>query len=518
MGDLLHTSSDKTFSELHATFGASHPLKEPVLSVHAERTWETPLLFDDIETPDIPVTLLPPPFQAFAAALAEATETASALVVMVIVGVLSVAANKKFKVSPKLGWEEPVNIYTLIGLPPANNKSLVLKQCIQPLIEWEQEQAELQAEDIKRQQSEWKTQTQLIESLRKKVGKQKNAASRQTLIDEITALESQLTEAAVLPSLFANNVTPEALAKLTFQQGGYFAVISDEGGAIETLSGLYSHGQANVDILLKGIDGGDFRISRKDYAFTLNPFLTMLLVVQPAVIQKMAMKYAFCDNGLLERFLYVLPKSNLGYRTHNAPAVPPALQAAFNHQVKAILNLSLSQQALQLLTLSPVAFTCWHDFQATIEIQLRPNGALALCQGWGGKLAGFTLRLAALLHIAEYRDERCIISDKTMQAAVTLAGLLKAHAIAAFSLMRVEQNTEDAKEIFKWIQAQAKPTFTQSELCYAMRNRKISQGDRIAKATAILLARHIIQAERLPTQKPTTLFHVHPQLIKADHA
>jgi replicative DNA helicase len=518
MRDLLQTSSDKTFSELHATFGASQPLKEPVLSVNAKRCWEMPLLFDDIETPDIPVTLLPPPFQAFAAALADATETASALVVMVIVGVLSVAANKKFRVSPKPGWEEPVNIYTLIGLPPANNKSLVLKQCIQPLIEWEQAQTELQAEDIKRQQSEWKTQMQLIESLRKKVGRQKDKMARQCLMDEITALETQLTEPAVLPNLFANNVTPEALARLTFQQGGHFAVISDEGGAIETLSGLYSHGQANVDILLKGIDGGDFRISRKDYAFTLNPLLTLLLVIQPAVMQKMAMKYAFCDNGLLERFLYVLPKSNLGYRTHNAPAVSPALQAAFNQQVKNLLNLPLPKQTTPLLTLSPTAFTCWHDFQASIEMQLRPNGDLAVCQGWGGKLAGFTLRIAALLHIAEYRDERFIISDKTMQAAVTLAGLLKAHAIAAYSMMGGEQSTEDAKEIFKWIQAQAKPTFTQSDLRYALRNRNINQGDRIAKATAILLARHIIQAERLPTQKPTTLFHVHPQLIKEDHA
>lgn len=510
-------SNDKTFSELHATLGTSHPLKESVFQANPDRPWETPMLFDDIETPDIPVALLPPPFQTFAAALAESTETSSALAVMVILGVLSVAANKQFMISPKSGWEESVNIYTLIGLPPANHKSLVLKQCTQPLIEWEQEQASLQAEEIKRQQAEWKTQTQLIESLRKKVGKQKNNLARQTLIDEITMLETQLTEPPVLPSLFANNVTPEALARLTSQQGGRFAVISDEGGTIETLSGLYSQGQANVDILLKGIDGGDFRISRKDYAFILNPFLTILLVVQPTVIQKMAMKYAFSDNGLLERFLYVLPKSKLGYRTHNTPAVAPTLQAAYNQQVKSILNLSLSNQTIQLLTLSPTAFKSWHDFQAAIEVQLRPDGDLALCQGWGGKLAGFTLRIAALLHIAEYSNKELTISDNTMIAAVTLATLLKAHAVAAFSIMRVEQTTEDAKEIFKWIQVHTKPAFTQSELCYAMRNRKISQGDRIAKATAILLARHIIQAERLPTQKPTTLFHVHPTLIKTDH-
>jgi hypothetical protein len=46
-----------------------------------------------------------------------------------------------------------------------------------------------------------------------------------------------------------------------------------------------------------------------------------------------------------------------------------------------------------------------------------------------------------------------------------------------------------------------------------MRNRKISRSDRLHKATAVLLARHILQVERLPTVKPTTVFHVHPQLV-----
>ncbi len=508
--------SDKTLSELHKQYAEQ---AESILSPNtADTQWDNPILFDEIETPELPANLLPQPFNEFATALANATETPEALAVMIILGVIAIAATKRFKVSPKEGWLEPVNIYTLIALPPANHKSLVLKNCMQPLIEWEQEQATLYADEIKRQNSERKTQEQLIDSLRKKISKEKNNAARQKLMDEINEMEVNLSTPSALPVLFANDTTTEALASHTFEQGGRFAIFSDEGGITETLAGLYSNGHANVDILLKGIDGGDLRVYRKDRHFHLNPFLTIVLTVQPSIIQKIATKNAFNGNGLLERFLYVLPKSKLGYRTHDKPAVPASLQIRFNQKIKALLNINALQEnnieQARLLNLSPHAFKIWHEFQTNIESKLRPNGELALCQGWGGKLAGFTLRLAALLHIAEHAEQQLIISESVMHSAVTLANLLIQHAIAAYSLMGIDQPTEDAKEIFQWIQTQAKASLTQSELSYAMRNRKLGKGERLTKAVQILMERNLIKAERLATRKPTTLFHVHPEIIE----
>ena len=34
-------------------------------------------------------------------------------------------------------WVESVNLYTTIALPPGSNKSLVLKRCTAPLVDWE---------------------------------------------------------------------------------------------------------------------------------------------------------------------------------------------------------------------------------------------------------------------------------------------------------------------------------------------------------------------------------------------
>jgi hypothetical protein len=440
--------------------------------------WEPPLFFSDSETSDIPAQLLPGIFGEYAGALATATETPEALTVMVILGVLSIAVTKKFIVSPKEGWQESLNIYTLIALPPANHKSLVIKNCTQPLIEWEYEQKVLKEKDIIEQQSARKSQELKIDVLRKNAAKEKDNQIYQEKLAEIVKLESNLIIPEVLPQLFANDITPESLAHCTFEQGGRFALFSDEGGVTETLAGLYSKGHANVDILLKGIDGGDVRIYRRDKSYRLNPFLTVVLAVQPAIIQKMAAKGAFTGNGLLERFLYVIPRSHLGYRTHDKPAVSTTLQTTFNQKIKSLLNIPPriinGKEVAQMLSLTSSAYKTWRDFQAVVEIQLRSAQTLALCQGWGGKLPGFTLRLAALLHLAEQCDQSLIIAEPTMTTAVKLATLLIDHALAAYSLMGMDQIMEDAKEIFKWIKTlkQKDIPFKLSFIATAMRNRK----------------------------------------------
>jgi hypothetical protein len=483
--------------------------------------WEEPILFDEAETPVISASWLPPLFAEFAAALSHATETPEALSVMTVLGVLSACAAKRFTVSPKMGWEEPVNLYILIALPPGNNKTRVLNSCTQPLVAWEKEQATLLDRKIKEQRAERKNQEKAIELSRIHAAKERDAEKRKKLFQDIVEKELQLTEAPVLPVLFANDATPESLASSAYEQGGRFAVFSDEGGILETLAGLYSHGVANVDILLKGIDGGEIRVRRKDRSFHLNPYLTMVLTVQPTVIQTMAEKRAYLGNGTLERFLYVLPKSKLGYRTHDTPAVSVALQLAYAIKIHDLLNQpplldERGQEQARTLTLSAEAQAAWRKFQLNTEEQLCAEGKLVLCQGWGGKICGFALRIAGLLHIAEADMNDLTITVDTMNNALNIANALIDHAITAFKLMGVEQTTEDAKTILQWILSQKKTSFTKSEITLAMRNKKCGKGSRLAASMNILIERNLISHPiKSPTRKPTTFYYVHPAILSS---
>lgn len=484
---------------------------------HAD-SWDDPILFDEIDTPNIPACLLPGLLGKFAGALALATETPEAMSVMAILGVIATALAKRFVISPKTGWYEPINIYTLIALPPGNHKTFVLKSCTEPLITWEREQTVLQEQEIKRLRSEYKTQEKIIDGLRHKAAKVKDRNEQQQLINEIATQEVSLKEPPALPVLFANDATPESLARSVHEQNGRFAIFSDEGGIIETLAGLYSNGIANIDILLKGIDGGDVRVCRKDHSFHLNPYLTIVLTVQPSVIQTMGERHAYLGNGALERFLYVIPKSKLGYRAHDKPSVSATIQQAYSDRIKSLLDippLLINNQAQPyILTLSPAALALWQVFQTNIEVQLRPEGKLIFCQGWGAKISGFALRIAGLLHVAEYCRQTLIIAENTMADALKIAEALTEHAIAAYGLMGIDQPLQDAKELFKWLIAENRPSFTKTELTYAMRHKKWGKAGRLAKALAILQDRNLISAPiKYMTRKPTTTYFVHPNII-----
>lgn len=481
--------------------------------------WEAPILFDDWETPEIQAQWLPGVFGEWAAALALATETPQALSVMTILGVLSAVLMQRVVISPKPGWFEPINIYTLIALPPANHKSIVLKYCTHPLLTWEKEQEARLSGEIRRLRSERKTQEKLIERLRTEAVKEKNYLEQRKLIEQITELESALTAPPVLPVLFVNDATPESLAMMVHEQGGRLGLFSDEGGLLETLAGLYSQGAANIDILLKGIDGGEMRVRRKDREFSLKPYLTVVVMVQPAIVQQLAEKKAYRGNGTLERFLYVMPHSKLGYRTHSTPPIPEKLQQVYEQRIQFLLQsfLPADQNGVNkpaILTLSVAALAAWRAYQAELEIQLRPGEKFEYYPGWAGKMPGFALRIAGLLHVAEYDTTACVLSETTMLNALAIAKALGDHALAAFGMMGADQSYNDAKIIFRWINTLAQPTFTQSELTYAWRHRKWGS-TRLTKALNVLQERHLIsQPVKVPTRKPTHVYYIHPHLVR----
>ena len=463
---------------------------------------------------------MPNIFGEFAAALSYATETPEALSVMTILGALSAVLMQRVFVSPKANWFEPINIYTLIALPPANNKSFVLNTCMKPLVEWESEQKLRLDGEIRKLRSERRNQEKRIEVLRSKSAKAKTLLEQCKLAEEATALEVELKEIPRFPVLFVNDVTPESLTNEAYEQGGKLGIFSDEGGIFENFSGLYSQGSANIDILLKGIDGGEVRVRRKDRSFSLNPYLTILLAVQPIIISRLAEKKIYLGNGILERFLYVIPKSKLGYRSHNTPPVSTALQQAYRDRMKELLQTFLSSNQKSgadhriILTLNPVALSLWAAYQMELEVQLRPAGKFEHCIGWAGKMSGFVLRLAGLLHIAEHGQDSLLLSENTLQNSIAIAKALGDHALAAFGLMRVDQVHADAQYIFQWFRSLTQTTFTQSELTYACRHKKWGS-ERITKALRILYERHLVSQPIIqPGQfKPTTVYFINPLLM-----
>jgi hypothetical protein len=140
-----------------------------------------------------------------------------------------------------------------------------------------------------------------------------NADNPRELQCEINAREAALPEVPVPPRVFVEDCTPEALALRLWEHGERMAVISDEGGFFDPLTGRYSNGVPNFDIYLKAHSGSPYGVDRKDKTkppLILNrPLLVVVFCPQPDVIAKLSDKPGFLGRGLLARILYVSPKA-----------------------------------------------------------------------------------------------------------------------------------------------------------------------------------------------------------------
>ena len=122
----------------------------------------------------------------------------------------------------------------------------------------------------------------------------------------------------------------------------------------------------------------------------------------------------------MERFLFLLPASPLGYRSLEADPVPHPVSGAYETGLRGMLNWPAPKDdgGRYALKVSEDARQEWLSFAKKIELAMRPGGDLEHMTGWAGKLPGQAARLAAVLHGAEHAHGRpweAPVSLKTMQ-------------------------------------------------------------------------------------------------------
>jgi replicative DNA helicase len=119
-------------------------------------------------------------------------------------------------------------------------------------------------------------------------------------------------------------------ATLLADQKGRLAIISAEGGVFDIIAGRYNGNIPNMDVWLKGHSGDMIRIDRKGRPpeYIRKPALTLGLMIQPEVLKSIAAQRAFRGRGLVARFLYALPVSQVGYRKTGAPPLSETVRTA----------------------------------------------------------------------------------------------------------------------------------------------------------------------------------------------
>lgn len=486
--------------------------------------WEKPLPFESATLPVFPVDALPLRLRRYVSALAEATQTPVDLPAMVVLGMCAGAVARKAVVLVKPGYLEPLNIMSVSVAAPANRKTAVYSAAAAPLEEEERELVERAKPEIANAQAKRAALEESAKGARQDLKQAETDADRAAAEAKLAQALRELARVAVptLPRLLWDDVTPERAAVGMAENGERAIIASPEGGVFDSFLGRYSKdGQANIEVLLKGHAGDTLRVDRlaREPVFLKHPALTLVLTVQPFVIQSLARKPGTLERGLMARLLYSLPTSRVGERDVDAPPVPETVRADYSAIVRALVGLPMpSDGSAAILRLDGEAYARWRAFAAEIEPRLhQEKGDLAAIDGWAGKLVGTVARIAGVLHCAE----RAVagtpldvpIGAGSVDAAVAIGRYLIPHALAAFGAMRGGEHDEDARALLRWLRRREQTRVTVRDVQRGL-SRRFRSAEQVTRAMRTLEERGYVRQSRPEPYARTTAptFDVHPQI------
>lgn len=399
-------------------------------------------------------------------AAAEAFQVPPELPALGALATLSAAALKRVAVRVRTGWREQVALYAAPVLEPGERKTAALGAIAGPLRDFERERERRLAPAIRESQREHADAAARVVALERKAARA--AKGRDGIVDALQEARGHLDklgEPLRVPRLFADDTTPEALARLMANHDGRAAVFSSEGGIFDTLAGRYANGTPNLDLFLKAWDGAeDYYYDRVGMHLRIpSPLLAVCLFVQPDVLAALSLKPGFRGRGLIGRFCFAVPSSRLGARDVDPPPVPDALALAWRSTVERVASLEDRRDQYGALVPSEIeleraALAELLGYAREVEERLRPGGDLRPISDWAGKHVGTVARIAGLLHIADAPgNEARPIPAETLRRALAFGRAMILHAAAAIRLMAggggpaVSPEDRQRRELVSWI-------------------------------------------------------------------
>ena len=470
-------------------------VSEPVVCMD-DLTWGHPWLFGKFNVPELPASLLPCVYGEFADAVSRSTQTPEALAVMLMLSTIATCVQGKFEVSPFDGYTEPLQLWTLTALQSGSRKTTILQKVTAPLTMWETEkyaELELQIRETKKRRDYIQARCRILMN---RAVRAEDPNIKEATFDEIEQLTKSMPPEINAPKLFTADVTPVGLQKLLGENNGRMSIIADEAGIFKGSTGISS--SANVDVFLQGHAGSTIRVDRADRTLVINdPSISFGLTVQNDVITKLTRngKDSLRDTGLLARFMFCIPESIIGTRdVRSTYEVTDTLKNQYHESVKSLLDIpyrTAEDGGKRVLELDKDALDQWYDFYQRIETDLGEAGSLHSISDWGGKLHGETLRIAGLMHVAEFGITKDTISLGTMRNAIAISTILIDHAKLAFDMIGTDPVVDDAKFVFKRIIENRENDFHRSGLHKQMHS-KFLKVDRLKAALGVLAERSLI--------------------------
>lgn len=389
---------------------------------------------------------------------ADAFEVAQAMPASVALSVLSSAALGRVDVNH--GYVEASVLWMLGVAAPGQLKSPVMKQITHPLNEAQQRmikqyelathEYEIELNDRKKKAEDHKDDDEMA------------VVDRAQLLLDVQVME----ESPVYPAKFMlQDTTPEALNRVMAEQNGRLALITPEGSEMQTAMGLRYGQNATLASLLKMFSREDVDVSRmKDDGtyFIKRPALTVSALVQPDMLTDTFNSKQVKSSGFVHRFLmYKQPEDSL-ITDADARGVDPHVALEWEKLVQSIVEVTYPRPVEDSieLGLNEKAAEVFRQYRYGVRLAAREERPV-LDKEYLAKLPGYTLRLAAALHMAEVgggglRDGRIAITEQTLNDAIEVMAFYYGHFIELNDLGSTEAVEHEMTRLLKTVWTRTK--------------------------------------------------------------
>lgn len=425
--------------------------------------WGTPESFESLKKlSPFPMQSLPTLLREYLKAVSDYVQVVPEMAIFPLLSVLSLCVQGKAVIkNTGNDYTEPLNLYTLTIAPPGERKSGCLKEFMRPVTEFQERYNKMHAPEIR----EYDLKRAFLENKKSTAMRVKDADfSAVNAIDkELAEVEEKLEKVHKIV-LNISDTTPEALAMEMKKQGERMGIIDSEGTIFDVLSGIYSNGKANIDLILKSYAGEAIDVARCGKTINLkNPLLTVGLMTQPEHFTEAMNNKQFIGRGLMHRFLFSFPESKAGYLNMRSPDVPPELQKKYNNLIEKLLCIPAKNDA-PIIVCDREAELLFSDYHDHLQKEMRDGGMFENLKEWAQKQFARALKIAGILHLCEH-DAEIWLKGYTAMNAIAIAKWSENHALKAFSGDVSEpEEIRNAKYILKKLKKSGKIETSKSKL------------------------------------------------------
>jgi hypothetical protein len=384
-----------------------------------------------------PLAALPPILSDVVQAAAESIGCDAALVALPALSVAAGCIGNARALLLKKGWVEPCVLWALTVAQSGGHKSPAYRATVNPLMEWQvdlYEAVQEQKEQYKRALEEWQ-------------GKSK---------DERGDKPEPPGEA---PMFITSDTTIEAMGELLRKRPKGMLLARDEldawfqsftrykgkGAGSDRPQWLEMNGANTLIIDRLTREGGRIAVRRAATSVTGT--------VQPSVLADALDKKALAA-GLGARFLMAMPPRRK--RVWSEAELSADVAERYGWLLKTLLDLPLFDERKRkphVLGLSVPARLRWIDFfNEWGEVQFGAEGAQLSAYS---KLEGYTPRFALLhhvvAHVASGVDDRCAVTESSIEAAIALARWFAGEAVRIYAVLGESEAERDTRSLVEWI-------------------------------------------------------------------